>query len=143
MTGPNAHLNSTIGQVFIGVLFSAFAYGLTCAQSLYYVGHYRSDQWVLKSLVSLLWLLDTIRIALVGNNLSWYLIQNHNNMAALERIKGTFRAEHIVAIIVVLIVQCYFILSIWRLVKPNKFKALFTVTTMLLVMLSVGSGVGA
>ncbi|EED81329.1 predicted protein [Postia placenta Mad-698-R] len=36
-------LESTMGQVFIGVLFSSLAYGLTCAQSLFYAWNYPAD----------------------------------------------------------------------------------------------------
>ncbi|EPS95718.1 hypothetical protein FOMPIDRAFT_1019310 [Fomitopsis schrenkii] len=44
MTGPNLHLDNTIGCFFVGMVLATILYGCTCAQVLYYLWQYPEDR---------------------------------------------------------------------------------------------------
>ncbi|KAI0937013.1 hypothetical protein AcV5_005010 [Taiwanofungus camphoratus] len=184
MTGPNLHLNSTVGCLFIGVIFAVMLYGCGCAQTIYYVLHYPKDPLYLKGLqVALLCALDTTR-TILDVQIAWlYLVQNHANVSQLLYLPKYVhfppvrkapmltltwirkyiyckcfletsprlvlippQAEFIIAAFTVLVVQIYFIRTIWGLLGQlgqTRLKIIFTSAAMFLAMLSFWTGVGA
>ncbi|KZT12825.1 uncharacterized protein LAESUDRAFT_17824 [Laetiporus sulphureus 93-53] len=146
MTGPNLHLNDSIGSLFIGVIFAVILYGLGCAQTMYYASWYGKDHMWIKSLVwfAFLRLLDTVR-TILDIVVAWgYTVQSHGNPAGLTTLVISFYAEFFLNSVTVLIVQLYFIYSIWMLLKEGekRFRAPLTVAAILLALLSFSGGCG-
>ncbi|TBU39975.1 hypothetical protein BD309DRAFT_378812 [Dichomitus squalens] len=79
----------TIGVVKIGVAFSAMVYGVTCIGTFQYYrsAKSREDSWFIKTLVPMLWFLDSLHQALVMHIAYFYLVTNYANpMALLEAV---------------------------------------------------------
>ncbi|KAI0933758.1 hypothetical protein AcV5_005824 [Taiwanofungus camphoratus] len=136
MTGPNLHLNDSMGCFFIGVFFSVAFYGTTCAQLIYYATEYPNDRWYLKCLVAFVWLLDTSSTILSVQIIWYYLVQGHANVITLTILPNTFVAEYAVAAIAVLLVQCYYMHNIWRLLGNRWYKAPLTAVMFILALIS-------
>ncbi|KAI0659168.1 hypothetical protein C8Q70DRAFT_155265 [Cubamyces menziesii] len=76
-------LNETLGAAFVGDILAACLYGLTTLQTLIYFGRSRKDPLLLKSLVILLWALDSLHLILVSHTVYSYTITNFGNVPAL------------------------------------------------------------
>ncbi|KAI0324066.1 hypothetical protein GY45DRAFT_1289503 [Cubamyces sp. BRFM 1775] len=76
-------LNETLGAAFVGDILAACLYGLTTLQTLTYFGRSQKDSVVLKSLVALLWALDTFHLILISHTVYSYTITNFGNVPAL------------------------------------------------------------
>ncbi|PCH34188.1 hypothetical protein WOLCODRAFT_135557 [Wolfiporia cocos MD-104 SS10] len=139
MAGQDLHLGDTLGCTFIGVLFALLLYGCSCAQTLYYYQEYPKDTLFVKSLVFILWLLDTSRTSLDVAFLWVWTVTSHGDVTGLARLPNTFTAEFFLASLTVFIVQCYFIHTIWTLLEERWFQIPLT---FLMVILSAVSFVG-
>ncbi|KZT00173.1 uncharacterized protein LAESUDRAFT_732499 [Laetiporus sulphureus 93-53] len=120
MTGLNLHLGDSMGATLIGVLFSQLFYGCTCAQVLYYMWHYRKDRSSLRSLVAILWSMDTVA-TIVDIKIVWrYLVAGHANLSGHDVLFGDTSIEYSLAAVMVLIVQCYYMRTIWTLLAERR-----------------------
>jgi len=90
MTGPNLHLDDSMGSLFVGILFAVILYGVGCAQALYYARSYPKDPLSLKSLVTLMWILDTTRTVLDVVVLWQYLVRSHADPSGLTKLLDEF-----------------------------------------------------
>jgi len=60
-------LDEILGTAFIGCLLTAIFYGVTCLQTILYFIHCKTDGKVMKGLVSIVVVLDTLHMALVSH----------------------------------------------------------------------------
>ncbi|KAJ3549771.1 hypothetical protein NM688_g5144 [Phlebia brevispora] len=81
---PALNLNTTIGAVLIGGVFSAVFYGITASQTAVYYQRAQADPLIIKLVVGVLWILDTFDMCLISHTLYWYLITNYGNFLALQ-----------------------------------------------------------
>ncbi|KZT01833.1 uncharacterized protein LAESUDRAFT_686263 [Laetiporus sulphureus 93-53] len=140
MTGPNLHLNSSMGCLFIGNLFAIILYGLTCAQVLYYIWEYPTDSWRIRVLVALLWIFDTA-ITIANSQIMWhYFIQGHSNSLNLTSLALPFEIEYVFSAITTLVVQCYYMLQIWRLLRKKWYNLPMTIIIVLTAVVSCACG---
>ncbi|KAI0734318.1 hypothetical protein C8Q72DRAFT_461779 [Fomitopsis betulina] len=72
-----------------------------------------------------------------------YLVTSHGNIDGMSRFTNSFIAEFFLAALVVLIVQIYYICSIWRFMTRRWYRIPLTVTMALLALLSFCGGVGS
>ncbi|CCM03436.1 uncharacterized protein FIBRA_05569 [Fibroporia radiculosa] len=98
MTGPNLGLDSSMGCFFIGVLFAIMFYGFTCAQVLYYVWRYPKDQMWLKTMVAVLWLLDTATTIFDVVFIWHYVVGGHADIFTLLSLPSAGAAEYGLAV---------------------------------------------
>ncbi|KAH9936972.1 uncharacterized protein B0H18DRAFT_182832 [Fomitopsis serialis] len=141
MVGVNLHLNDTMGCTFIGVFFSLALYGASCAQTIFYFYEYPADKMRVKSLVTILWVLDTARTILDICYLWYWLIAHHADVTGLSVLPDTFTAEFFISALTVFIVQCYFISTIWRLLSQKWYQWLLTSVVVLLAVVSFVGGI--
>ncbi|KAH9950884.1 hypothetical protein B0H21DRAFT_406834 [Amylocystis lapponica] len=111
------NLTPTMGVVFIGLLLGAIFHGITTLQSLFYYQTYPKDKLFLKVLVAVLWMLDSLSIAMVAYSLYTYLILDFANPFALEYMSWGIVAEPMVSGTVALIVHLFLSHRIWSLNK--------------------------
>ncbi|OSX58645.1 hypothetical protein POSPLADRAFT_1153452 [Postia placenta MAD-698-R-SB12] len=107
-------LNANIGCFFIGVIIATPLYGLTCAQVMYYVRDYSEDWIWLKSLVAVLFLLDTATSIV------------------------SFEIEYLLAAFIVIIVQSYYMRTIWILLANKPYKIPLMAVLVALTLVSFG-----
>lgn len=139
MTALN--LNDTMGCTLIGVLFATLFYGFSCAQTMFYFYTYRKDKLRLKILVAFLWLLGTAR-AIVDAAYIWYfLVLNHATLEGLEKNPTQYGiTEYLFAALMIVIVQLFYVHSIWIFLEGKWFRMPVTLTIVFLSLFSFGNG---
>lgn len=143
MTHLDLQLDSSVGCIVIGILFSLMLYGCTCGQTLFYTWNYREDRLELKAMVGLIWMLDTTRAGAQAQELWYYFIWAHGNPRALETLDRAFEVEQAVAAVGKFIGQVFFIHKIWSLISGRPwFRAPLTLVALLIALISLASGIG-
>ncbi|KAH9834536.1 uncharacterized protein C8Q71DRAFT_146499 [Rhodofomes roseus] len=127
----NLDLNLTVGSMFIGVLFSALFYGLTCAQVVYYSSaYYNSDKTLVKAFVYGIMIFDTI-ITAVDAATSWaFVIEGHANPPSVLIEPKVYAAENVLVRFVICAVQMFYIHGLWTLLTRfgTTYKARLAIT---------------
>ncbi|EJF56530.1 hypothetical protein DICSQDRAFT_163870, partial [Dichomitus squalens LYAD-421 SS1] len=83
---PVIHYDNTLGAGFVGCLFTATLYGVTCVQSFMFFQSSSQERKLLKYSVSCLFVLDTLHYILVAHTLYWYMVTNFTDPTVIERI---------------------------------------------------------
>ncbi|KZT04339.1 uncharacterized protein LAESUDRAFT_728165 [Laetiporus sulphureus 93-53] len=133
-------LNPTMGATFVGLLLGAVFHGITTLQSIFYYTTYPNDKIVLKLLVALLWLLDSLSLAMIAYGLYKYLITDFLDPLALMYMDWGLATEPIVSGIIAFIVHEFLIYRIWmlnrRLVIYVVFLAVFSLLPLALAFVA-------
>ncbi|GLB38443.1 hypothetical protein LshimejAT787_0503080 [Lyophyllum shimeji] len=108
-------LNLTFGCAFIGLIAGAILYGVTLLQTFLYYRTYPQDSRFIKSLVFVLWILDTAHLVLCTVSLYWYLVINFNNPDALGRTSWSMELQTDCNGLIGLIVECFFARRVWMM----------------------------
>ncbi|PCH33724.1 hypothetical protein WOLCODRAFT_135281 [Wolfiporia cocos MD-104 SS10] len=138
---PSLNLNESLGCVFIGILLAIALYGVSLAQTMYYFRRYPKDSWALKGLVVLLWAIDTSRTAMAILLTWFYVVSGHGNVLVLDQFPTTyFGSEFALSTLSILVVQLYYVASIWRFLRNKWYKNYLTATFLIFALLSFGSG---
>ncbi|KAF9468446.1 hypothetical protein BDZ94DRAFT_786545 [Collybia nuda] len=123
MSAPAPHsrivIDDTYGAAFIGALFTAMLYGLTTLQTYFYFVYYPKDGMEIKSLVSLVWILDTVQTILVSLCMYHYLVTNYANPPALAIGHWSLFVSVAMNVTIAFFVQCFFTVRIFRLSHPK------------------------
>ncbi|TFK40317.1 hypothetical protein BDQ12DRAFT_680734 [Crucibulum laeve] len=114
------HVEDTLGALFIGALITMAVYGITTLQMYFYYMYFPRDEWVVKLLVALIWILDTLHVIFMGHALHYYLISEFGNpKAQVYGIWSLFTSIGI-NILMAFVVQCFFTQRIFQLCPSNK-----------------------
>lgn len=113
--------NNTLGALFIGSAVSTALYGVVCMQTFVYFTSRRAkvDNWFLRGLVSLVFVLDTVHTVFYLAALYKYLITDFVNPLALlaggptSGSKLILLDEVLFAIAVILLIQMFFCRRLW------------------------------
>ncbi|KAF9481198.1 hypothetical protein BDN70DRAFT_876671 [Pholiota conissans] len=108
-------LDNTYGAAFVGLVASAVLYGVTLLQTFLYYKQYPNDSRFTKSIVFLLWILDTTHLILCAVAIYTYLIRNYNNPSALNRSTWSMNVQTDCNGLIGLIVECFFARRVWKL----------------------------
>ncbi|KAH9934264.1 uncharacterized protein B0H18DRAFT_1115000 [Fomitopsis serialis] len=127
MAGLDLHLDPSVGCFFIGILFSVIFYGVTCAQVLFYLWEYSMDRWWMKSVVALLFVLDTAATVADLDILWGYIVINHGNPLGLTVLTNSFLVEYAVSAATVLFVQCYYMRNVWQFLHERWYRVPLTI----------------
>ncbi|KAF9447380.1 hypothetical protein P691DRAFT_802533 [Macrolepiota fuliginosa MF-IS2] len=101
-------IGDTYGAGYIGVIVTAALYGLTTLQTYFYYVHYPDDRFGLKALVSLIWVLDSLHMAIVSYSIYYYLVTNYSNPIALGVGHWSLFISIGLNLVIVCTVQCFF-----------------------------------
>ncbi|KAF9447379.1 hypothetical protein P691DRAFT_802529 [Macrolepiota fuliginosa MF-IS2] len=112
-------IGDTYGAGYIGAIITAALYGLTTLQTYFYYVHYPDDGLGLKALVSLIWVLDSLHMAVVSYCIYYYLVINYSNPIALGVGHWSLFISVGLNIVIACIVQCFFTRKIHALCKPK------------------------
>lgn len=110
-------MDETFGAGLIGALVNAMMYGLTTLQTYLYFLYYPQDNKKIKSLVILIWVLDTVHTALVSLCIYFYLVTNYNNPSGLVTGHWSLFVSILCNVFIACIVQSYFTWKIYQLTK--------------------------
>jgi hypothetical protein len=101
----------------MGTLFAMLLYGIICLQSHLYFQHYPKDPWFMKSVVGVIWLLETIQIVLSIYYMDVYLIVNFDFPQALTFCEWSLSVAAIFGFVIGWMVNLFFVSRIWLLSK--------------------------
>lgn len=108
-------LNNTIGSLYVGIVFSAVLFGITNVQSYNYYIRYPNDWKLHKISVGVLWMLDSLHLALSIHLGYYYLIDSFGNLFALEIIVWSLKAQIAINVVIILLVQSLYAVRVWKL----------------------------
>ncbi|KAI0727800.1 hypothetical protein C8Q72DRAFT_426410 [Fomitopsis betulina] len=133
-------LNQTVGYIFVGLAFELLFYGVSLAQTTYYYYEYPRDHFYIRALVAIVWTLDTVRTGCDLQFLWAYLVDSHANLAGMTKFTKPAIAEFFFAGLITLIVQLYYIFSIWHFMTAKWPRIVLTVSMVLFALLSFCGG---
>ncbi|KAF9267699.1 hypothetical protein L218DRAFT_641497 [Marasmius fiardii PR-910] len=129
----NVDLGNTFGAMLIGAMISMGLYGITTLQTYFYFRHYERDNLEVKSLVSAVWILDTVHVGFMGHSMYYYLITGYGKPQLLQTGIWSLYSSLLLNIIVAFISQTFFTRQIYFLC-PRPWKWLVTIIIALIVL---------
>jgi len=129
-------LDGTLGAILVGIFVSCVLYGLTVLQTVYYYMAFPKDHIHVKALVAVVWVLDTLQIAMACQAAYWYLITHYGDYATLNTVIWSLTADVFLTSAIAFVVQMYMIRRIFILSR-NWFISGFLTSV---ALLAVGSG---
>ncbi|KAK0221302.1 hypothetical protein IW262DRAFT_1459473 [Armillaria fumosa] len=83
-------VSETLGALYVGAIIAAVLYGITNVQGVVYYRRYPNDWWVYRYSVGLLWVLDTIQVALSTYAIYFFLIHFFGDLNGALEYKSWF-----------------------------------------------------
>ncbi|KAK0243652.1 hypothetical protein EDD85DRAFT_784203 [Armillaria nabsnona] len=111
-------LGNTFGALFVGATIAAILFGITNLQTLIYYKRYPNDWSFYRYSVALLWVLDTVHLALSTHALYYYLIDMYGNL--LGALIGNViclntQLQLVLKVWIVVFVQGLYAIRLWKL----------------------------
>ncbi|PPQ92817.1 hypothetical protein CVT25_004075 [Psilocybe cyanescens] len=75
---------NTFGAAYLGILVEAILYGVTGVQTYIYLNNSHRDPRIIVTIVLVLWVLDTLHLALTVHAVYIYLVENFGNFNAIR-----------------------------------------------------------
>ncbi|KAI0701745.1 hypothetical protein C8Q76DRAFT_756777 [Earliella scabrosa] len=127
-------LDNTLGAAFVGNIFAATLYGLTTLQTYTYYNRSGKDSRLLKSLVAILWILDTLHIVLISHTVYTYSVTHFGNQAELQKPTWSVVAHIVVTGVSDGIIRGIFCYRILILSNQNRILFIFNAFASLLMV---------
>ncbi|TDL20341.1 hypothetical protein BD410DRAFT_379343 [Rickenella mellea] len=142
MASPhNLHFDNTIGAMLIGTIISSMLYGVTTIQTFIYFQKSSKDPKYLKSLVTFLWILDSLFMAFNAYSVYYHVVDNFLNPISLLFTTWAFKCEILLTHISDFIVRSFFARRIWILSRGN-WKLYLPVMTLAVIDVVAGIAFG-
>ncbi|KAK0243648.1 hypothetical protein EDD85DRAFT_804720 [Armillaria nabsnona] len=133
-------LHDTFGALFLGAIVAAMLFGITNVQTLIYYKRYPNDWSLFRYSVALLWVLDTLHVALSTHALYYYLIDMYGNLlGALGKNTWSMKLQLAVNVSIVVYVQGLYAMRLWKL--GRNFHKILPWFVFIAVAASLGSGI--
>ncbi|KAH9841075.1 uncharacterized protein C8Q71DRAFT_437647 [Rhodofomes roseus] len=92
----------------------------------------------MKSMVALLFILDT-GTTMADLDVLWgYIVGSHGNPVALFTLTDAFLVEYALSAVTVLLVQCYYMRNVWQFLHERWYRLPLTIVSLILVLISCG-----
>jgi len=101
-------LNSTVGALLLGTLFTAVGFGITTMQTYMYMGRFPNDPKLIHYTVWTLLCLDIFHVSLTWHMIYWYLIINYDNPRSLDFSVWSFDITVVITAIVTVVAHCFY-----------------------------------
>ncbi|EIW64264.1 uncharacterized protein TRAVEDRAFT_41684 [Trametes versicolor FP-101664 SS1] len=113
-------IDGSLGPLFVGLVLASCLYGVTTFQTYIYFAHSSIDKMAMKILIFLLWILNTLRLAMVSYAAYTYMVTDFTNIFAILKPTWAIFPSTVVTVglnnAVVRGVFCY---RVWRLSGRN------------------------
>ncbi|KAM5537064.1 hypothetical protein V8D89_009210 [Ganoderma adspersum] len=114
-------LNDTLGAAFLGTIATSCLYGITLVQTYIYYKRNGSDPVYLQALIFLLWILDSLHLALIVHAVYFYAVTNFSKILNLLIPTWSILSQIIVTGVSDLAVRGVFCHRVWKLSEQNYF----------------------
>ncbi|VDC00658.1 unnamed protein product [Peniophora sp. CBMAI 1063] len=120
-------LDNVLGAFLIGLILSTLVYGITCLQLfLYFTDHCERDGLIVKGLVTAVWGLDTLHVALLSLGLYHYTVSNFGDYSALG-VHWSLAVQVMIGSLLSLLVQSFFAYRVYVISKRRRAVPLFII----------------
>lgn len=109
------HYDNTLGAAYLGHFATGILYGITSLQTWTYYKRQRGDTLLLRTLVFILWLLDTLHVTLITHAMYTYLISDFGDFLEILHPVWSIMTMIMVSNLSNLLVRCIFAYRIWKL----------------------------
>ncbi|EMD39886.1 hypothetical protein CERSUDRAFT_150619, partial [Gelatoporia subvermispora B] len=113
-------MHATAGAALIGLEVTLLVYSINLGQLVVYLRHTRQDGVAFKTLIVILWLLDSVHLAFIVMGFWQYAITGHGRIHGLLRPTWPFIAQVYIVTVSNLIVHNLFAHRIWKLSGGRK-----------------------
>ncbi|KAF7358465.1 ANK-REP-REGION domain-containing protein [Mycena venus] len=119
MSSPSVlpDLNPTYGALLVGVYFAIFFQGVLTVQTYIYFESFPEDPWGMKSLVTIVWLLDVAHLVLICQTAYYYLVSNWGNQQALLSTIPILDLHLILMTLSIMACQSFYVNRVWKFSK--------------------------
>ncbi|KAK0457281.1 uncharacterized protein EV420DRAFT_1689898 [Desarmillaria tabescens] len=104
-TPSSVNIGAMLGAIYIGATIAAVFYGITILQTVIYYKQNLNDPWLFRYAIVLLWILDTLHVALSTHALYFYLIESFGRYPSLFTIIWSFPLQLLVNMLIIFGVQ--------------------------------------
>ncbi|KZT03057.1 uncharacterized protein LAESUDRAFT_705224 [Laetiporus sulphureus 93-53] len=111
----HVEFNSTLGAAFLGHFVTAILYGITSLQTYLYFKWHHTDPPLLKYLVFVLWIFDSLHVSLITYSMYFYMVTNYADPFIVERPVWSIMAMIMVSNVSNIIVRGVFSHRLWKL----------------------------
>ncbi|KAI0792140.1 hypothetical protein C8Q75DRAFT_622167 [Abortiporus biennis] len=115
--GIGFKLDGTLGATTIGLVAASIMYGVTCVQTYTYYHRENNDTKLLRGLVGILWVIDSLHLALILHFVYYFTVTNYFKPLALLDAPWSVGAEVVITTINDVIIRLLFAHRIWLLSK--------------------------
>ncbi|EMD36458.1 hypothetical protein CERSUDRAFT_84619 [Gelatoporia subvermispora B] len=112
-------LDNSLGAAYVGNIVSAILYGVTNVQTYQYYKQARRDPLVVKIVVAVLWVLNTLHLAFICHAIYSYAVTNFANPLAILHPTWSIMASVEVTGLSDLTVRAMFCRRVWALSNHN------------------------
>ncbi|KAL4071815.1 hypothetical protein J3A83DRAFT_4400422 [Scleroderma citrinum] len=99
----------------VGSFISLIFYGISCVQTFFYFQTYPNDRKLLKWMVAVIWILESVHSGFIISFNNSYFINGFSDPAIFEHIIWDFMVNIEIGFIIILIVNLFFIWRVWML----------------------------
>ncbi|KAI0710218.1 hypothetical protein C8Q76DRAFT_741557 [Earliella scabrosa] len=115
---PYFYLKWNLGVVLSGLAITGAIFGVSCAQLSVYARHYwGEDRSLLKTIVTCVWSLDCLHLALYTYTIYHFLVFKHADFIGQLQLPWTSNAQLVINTTLVALVQLFYVLRVWSLCK--------------------------
>ncbi|KAJ7609805.1 hypothetical protein FB45DRAFT_943023 [Roridomyces roridus] len=108
-------VETTLGAVFFGLVFSCILFGVSSLQVYLYYHHYPNDGLLYKGSIGVLWILDAFHVALTIFSSYHYGVASFGSLEKLEIVIWSFKLATAVQVVIIVIVQSMYTYRLWLL----------------------------
>ncbi|KAK0243639.1 hypothetical protein EDD85DRAFT_944966 [Armillaria nabsnona] len=108
-------IGKTLGALYIGATIAAILYGVTNLQGVIYYRRYPNNWWVYCYSVGLLWVLDTVHVALSTHTVYFFLIHFFGDLnGALQYNSWSMKWQLAINDFLAVYIQGLYALQLWQ-----------------------------
>ncbi|KAH9840605.1 uncharacterized protein C8Q71DRAFT_415261 [Rhodofomes roseus] len=134
MEAAHFNFNSTLGAAFLGHFATAILYGITSLQAFTYFKQYFRDPPLLRLLVLVLWILDTLHAAMITYAMYFYMVINFADPLIVLRPVWSVWGMIMISNLSNIIVRGIFCHRLWRLSRKSWILPAFVATLSLYII---------
>ncbi|TFK52546.1 hypothetical protein OE88DRAFT_1417054 [Heliocybe sulcata] len=111
------------GTMLVCIMLTAVLYGVNTTQVFLYYQRYPGDSRSLRTVVAVLWVLDTVHVVFCLEYIYKYAINHFGDDAFMEQIDWTAGVTVIFQLLIAAVVHGYYIRRVWIVTGRNKLMA--------------------
>ncbi|KAF9459322.1 hypothetical protein BDZ94DRAFT_1300644 [Collybia nuda] len=112
-------LSNTLGALLIGTIISTLLFGVTCLQTFYYFQNHGSDRLLIKLLITILLVSETLHTVFSTYSIYYYVIVNYDNPVTLLDSNWSISAEFAQSSVAVFAVHIFYTRRVYYVSKKN------------------------